>query len=187
MRLSSLKTPAGKRSGRAVSKAGAKVVIVDRQDRPVGLKNYEAIRYEDIYRVTALWLTDSKSGETLIAQRARTKHNDPGKWAFAVAGTIEEGDTYEGNIIQETAEEIGLTGIEFRSGPKEFVDDGAHKFFCQWFTAEVHKDTVQITMQEDEVDAVRWLPVGDLISDCKAHPDKYVPSILPSLKLLGVS
>jgi hypothetical protein len=45
-----------------------KVIIVDKNDQQVGLKKYQDITYEDIYRVSALWLTDIGSGKVLIAQ-----------------------------------------------------------------------------------------------------------------------
>jgi hypothetical protein len=35
-----------------------KIVIVDKDDNPSTLKGYDELCYEDIYRVSALWLTE---------------------------------------------------------------------------------------------------------------------------------
>jgi isopentenyldiphosphate isomerase len=146
-------------------------IIVDEHDNPIGVKESDTLDYEDIYRVTALWLTDRATGDMLLAQRKWTKRNDPGKWIAAVAGTVDEGETYEINIAKETEEEIGLTGLNLQPGPKQYVDDGQHKFFCQWYRAEVDKNRAHIVIQEDEIEAIRWISRADLLEDtlCSVH------------------
>jgi isopentenyldiphosphate isomerase len=168
-----------------MSKPGDNVVIVDEHDIPIGVKPYENMGYDDIYRVSALWLTDATTGDALMAQRKWTKRNDPGKWACAVAGTIEEGETYDENIIHEIEEEIGLTDLTLTKGPKQFVDNKAHKFFCQWFFATVHKDEAKLTLEEDAVEQVQWLPIKELVADVETHPEKYTPTTMESLRVLG--
>ena len=168
-----------------MSKSGDRVVIVDENDTPLGIKLFENMQYEDIYRVVALCLTDTRSGDILMAQRKWTKRNDPGRWACAVAGTIEEGDTYDDLIVKEIKEEIGLTGLALTKGRKQFVDNGAHKFFCQWFFASVDKDTVQFTLEEDAVEQVQWFAVQELMKDTETHPEKYTPAIKGTLQFLG--
>ncbi len=163
-----------------------KVVIVDNQDNHVGLKSYSDLRYEDIYQVSVLWLSDKNTGDCLMTQRKWTKHNDPGKWMAAASGTIEEGETYDDNIVHEIEEEIGLTGLDLTKGPKEFIDDGKHKFFAQWYFAEVDKNKVSIKIQEDEVEAYEWVPKERLVKEVLNNPDKFVPSLRNSLKLLGI-
>ncbi len=46
----------------------SKVVVVDEQDNPIGLKSYSDLRYEDIYQVSVLWLTDTNTGDCLMTQ-----------------------------------------------------------------------------------------------------------------------
>ena len=169
-----------------MSKPGDKVVIVDKNDIPIGLKLFENMQYEDTYRVSALWLTDTKTGSILMAQRKWTKRNDPGKWTCAVAGTIEEGDAYDSNIIKEIEEEIGLTGLNLTTGPKQFVDDGNHKFFCQWYFAAIDKDKAVLTPEEDAVEELKWFPLKELIADVDSNPDKYTPTAMETFRFLGV-
>lgn len=161
-----------------------KVVVVDSNDRPIGLKSYSQLKYEDIYRVSALWLTDTATSDCLITQRKYTKHNDPGKWMAAVSGTIEEGETYDQNIIHEIEEEIGLTNLPLEKGPKEFIDDGKHTFFVQWYCAQVDKNKTIINIQEDEVEDYAWIPRKQLMHEVRTNPGKFVASLRDSLKLL---
>src|SRR3989344_4999835 len=92
-------------------------VIVNDNDEVIGSKNREKIDpQKDIYRVSALWLTNSM-GEILLAQRHRNKPKDPGKWGPAVAGTVQKGESYYDNIVKETKEELGLADISFTQGP----------------------------------------------------------------------
>ena len=94
---------------------GSKFTIVDENDNIIAQKERANIKPEDIYRVAALWVTNSK-GDILLAQRALSKKHDPGKWGPAVAGTVEERETYRANIIKETSEEIGLHDISPTEG-----------------------------------------------------------------------
>jgi isopentenyldiphosphate isomerase len=160
-------------------------IIVDENDNPIGSKNWQDQSYDDIYRCSALWLTDINTGDILIAQRKWTKKNDPGKWAAAVAGTNEDGETYESNMIKETEEEIGLTNLRLDKGPKVLIDDGLHKFFCQWYFAEVDKKEVQIKIQEDEIEAVKWIALPALIEDLQTNSNRYVPSMPHTLELFS--
>ena len=164
-----------------------RIIIVDKNDKPIGLKGYKELVYEDIYRVSALWLTDKSTSDCLITQRKWSKHHDPGKWMAAASGTLDEGETYEQNMIKEIEEEIGLTKLNLTEGPKEFVDDGKHKYFVQWFSAQVDKDEVDIRIQEEEVETYSWIKQDELVRDVAKNPDKYVPSMQNALNILGVS
>src|SRR3989338_6686941 len=83
------------------------IPIVNDRDVGIGYKFREEITKEDIYRVSALWVTNSQV-MILLAKRALTKKNSPGEWGPAVSGTVDKGETYEGNIYREAEEELGL-------------------------------------------------------------------------------
>jgi isopentenyldiphosphate isomerase len=164
----------------------AKVVIVDEQDKEVALKTYEELRYEDIYRVTTLRLTDLENNYCLVTQRKWTKHNDPGKWMMAVSGTVEEGEDYDKNMVVEIEEEIGLTGLTTKKEAKRFVDDGLHKFFVQYNSAQVDKDNTKITIQEEEVEQYKWIEVKKLLEWVSEKPEDFVPTMKEALKALRI-
>lgn len=153
-----------------------KIIIVDEHDTVIGAKDRDLLDHgKDIYRATGLWLTD-KEGNILLAQRAFTKKNGPGEWGPAASGTVDEGETYESNIIKEAEEEIGLTGVTFTLDKKMRVQ-GGRNFFGQWFTACInHKPANEFHIQKDEVERVRWISPTELIQDIQHNPDTYIPS-----------
>lgn len=146
-----------------------KIIIVDENDKIIGYKKRRDVKPDDIYRVSALWITNSQD-EVLLAQRSFNKKNSPGKWATAVAGTLEEGETYEANVIKEAKEELGLTDFPLELGPKT-KGQGKHVFFCQWFFTKIDINIDDLTLQKEEVEQVAWLKRQDLLSDIYEHPE----------------
>ena len=160
----------------------SKIQIVNSNDEIVGNKDRDKIDFEkEIYKVAALWVTNS-NGDVLLAQRKWTKDKDPGKWGPAVAGTLEEGETYESNIYKEAEEEIGLKDSKFELGSKMRAIH-PRNYFCQWYTVTVDKNIDEFTIQEKEVEQIAWMPKEKLIEDMRDHPENYVPSMPQVVKL----
>lgn len=159
------------------------IQIVDTDDRLIGHKLRGTLDYQtDIYRVAALWLTNT-TGDILLAQRKHTKDRDPGLWGPAVAGTLDEGETYTTNIYKEAEEELGINDVTFQLGPKQRVY-APRNYFCQWFTVRLDRPAASFILQEEEVEAVRWLTAAELAADVQAHPQRYIPAMPHILKLL---
>lgn len=148
-------------------------VIVDTEDNVLGFKKREDI-VDDIYRVSALWITD-KDGNILLAQRALTKKHHPGLFGPAVTGTVEQGETYEYNIQKEVEEELGLRDLDIKEVKTEF-HNGTYKHFTRWYRAEIDKDTV-ISLQEDEVAGVRWFDPQELKALLEDQPEVFLESL----------
>lgn len=155
--------------------ARPRIIIVNDKDEIIGHKERGTLARDDIYRVSALWVTDSK-GNILLAQRKFTKTHDPGMWGPAVAGTLDEGETYENNIIKEAEEEIGLKGIRPVVGPRR-RESGEYNFFSQWYTLTVDKPADEFTIQEEEVEQVRWISPEELERELVQHPEKYLAGL----------
>lgn len=162
----------------------AKICIVDENDTPIGYKERSEIDYgKDIYRSTALWVTNPR-GEVLIAQRKFTKDYDPGKWGPAVAGTVEEGETYDTNIYKEAEEEIGLTGYKFVEAWKERLYTPRHQF-VQWYKVVVDKPIEYFIPQPEEVEKIEWIAFSELANDVDNDPDKYVQSMSQVIEIFS--
>lgn len=160
-----------------------KITIVNEQDNAIAYKDRDSIQPEDIYRVSALWVTNSQ-GQVLLAQRALSKSHDPGKWGPAVAGTVDKGEDYVTNIIKETEEEIGLIDIQPRIGPKKHMH-GRHNRFVQWFFLKIDKPAEEFTVQKEEVEQMRWFVMKDLQKDMHDNPEKYLRAMPYYVELLG--
>jgi isopentenyldiphosphate isomerase len=156
--------------------------IVDENDTLLGVKKSSDMDYgRDIYRVSALWVTNPK-GEVLLAQRSLRNNNSPGLWGPAVSGTVEEGETYESNIHKEAEEEIGLSEITFEEGPKVRFSI-TRQYFCQWFTVQVDREASDFRLQEDEVEAVRWFTRDELRNQISEKSEKFLSEMKEIVEL----
>lgn len=153
----------------------AKIIIVDEEDNIIGYKDREALEENDIYRVSALWVKNSK-GEALLARRHRNKSHYPRKWGVAVSGTVEEGESYYENIIKETQEEIGLENIVPKVGPKTKTDNEYHHF-TQWYILNMDKNINEFKIAEDEVEEIGWFTLKELEEQMEKHPEEFIPSM----------
>lgn len=153
------------------------LIHVDDNDQPIGHITPDQRQPHHLYRVSALWLTNS-AGHILIAQRHPHMTVAGGLWGPAVAGTVEEGESYLDNIRKETAEELGLTDVKFELGPKVLVDRRPHSrsYFCQWYTAVTDRAADQFELEAEEVSAVRWMSPADLRQEITEHPERFIPS-----------
>ncbi len=152
------------------------IQVVNEDDQVIGHKSRSEVDSAgDTYRVSALWVTNKK-GDVLIAQRKLTKKHCPGKWGPAVAGTVDEGETYESNIYKEAEEEIGLRDVKFELGRKRRRYK-PHSHFTQWFLVTLDRDINDFKLCEDEVEKLAWIPKKELQEDIDKNPEKYLPSM----------
>lgn len=148
------------------------IPIVDEQDRIVRYKPRPEVGPGEIYRVSALWLTNSH-GDILLAQRGFNKSHNPGLWGPAVAGTVERGESYKDNILKEVTEEIGLFDIELKLGPKRRVSE-EYNYFCQWYTAVIDKPAKDFIIEKQTLEQVRWFSCKELARELREHPEQYL-------------
>lgn len=160
----------------SIIKKKPRIVVVNEHDTVIGYKDRDSLSPGDIYRVTSLWLTNEKR-EVLLAQRSFLKKKDPGKWSCAVAGTVDEGEEYDDNIVKETAEEIGVTLAlnDLKKGPKMRLQGSHNDFFDQWYMGTIKSDQ-PLHKQDEEVEALRWIHPDELSRLLISQPDYFVPS-----------
>lgn len=162
----------------------AKRIIVDESDNQIGAKEKFEITPNDIYRVSSLWLENSK-GEVLLSQRSFNKkpENNPGKWSPTVNGTVEVGETYESNLVKEIEEEIGLTDLNLKEYGKVLVKRNTN-FFVQTFLAVAEINISDLKLKKDEVEAVKWFKKADLKELLMTQPNLFVPEFYDVTKEL---
>lgn len=160
----------------------ARIIVVNDQDEIIGHKERGTLVLEDIYRVSALWVTNSR-GDILLAQRQLGKRHHPGMWGPAVAGTVDEGESYDDNIIKEAEEEIGILDIKPQKGKKVRVTPatGDHNHFTQWYELTLDKPAADFVIQEEEVRAVKWFTRNELEKELREHPEKYLKGLVWAL------
>lgn len=156
--------------------------IVDENDILIDYKDKQERLPSEISRVSGLWVTD-KDGNILLAQRGLNKKNHPGLWGPAVAGTVEEGESYEDNIIKEAEEEIGLTGMKLSLGPK-LRKSSNHEYFVQWFTTTIRHD-FPFKKEDREVEKIQWFSRGELGKLLKEKPEIFLPDFYKYLEIFN--
>lgn len=147
-----------------------RIPIVNEQDEIIKNIDVSERQKGDIGRVTGLWVTNEK-GEVLLAQRSFNKLRDPGKWGPAVAGTVEEGETYENNIIKEAQEEIGLINITPKTEQK-YRRSTSHEYFSQWFSVVVDSK-YPFVKQDIEVEQIKWFTKDEILKFFKENSDSF--------------
>ena len=93
-------------------------------------------------------------GELLLQQRAENKSGWPGRWDMSAGGMVRAGEDSLAGIRRETAEELGL----------DISPDWSDRFytFCfdrgfdDYFMIRRDVDLTALTLQESEVQRVRW-------------------------------
>ncbi|MES2930687.1 MAG: NUDIX domain-containing protein [Patescibacteria group bacterium] len=131
--------------------------------------------------MAALWVFNEKN-EVLIARRSKIKKHHPNLWGPSVAGSVEEGETYQSNILKEANEEIGLRLDTVTAGPKIRVSS-IHEYFTQWFFAKVSSQA-QFTLQEGEVEEIKWIRVLDLENLYSKQPELFLPSFTRAISVI---
>ena len=154
----------------------SRTIVVDESDKVIGIKLRDDILPTDLYRVSALWMTNS-NGQVLMAQRSFTKKVNPGVWGPAVAGTIEEGEDYDTNIIKEIEEEIGLklSLKQLTKGPKIKIK-GARNYFVQWYLYQADINVRDLTVSRDEVADIAWYDADEILRTLRESPEKLTPA-----------
>lgn len=154
--------------------------IVNEHNDIVGHKNRSEITPNDIYQVSAL-LIENSVWDVLLAERGFLKKNSPWKWGPAVAGTIDEWETYEENIYKEAEEEIGLTGEVFQQERLVRVS-GKWNYFCQWFTLVLDRDISTFIKEEWQVETLRWVTQQELSNLIELSPEIFTDNFSTYIK-----
>ncbi len=165
-----------------------KIVLVDEHDNIIWHKYRDEVEHgKDIYRVSVLWIENSKN-EVLLAQRAFTKKSNPwARWP-AVAGTNDQGESYLNNILKECEEEIWrkISENNLIKWPHKFSysPTSKRKFFSQRFIAKTDKPLEDFTIQEEEVEKIMRISKPELLNMLKHHPEKFTsnaPEYIPMM------
>lgn len=103
-----------------------------------------------------------RQGRLLIQKRTENKHLWPGMWDVSVGGGVDAGETTRQGAEREVREELGypldLTGVR----PSVTVNFAGG--FDDFFVAVRDLDTGALTLQAEEVSAVRLVTLEELLA-----------------------
>lgn len=149
------------------------VYIVDENDAVIGEKWRDELTDNDRWRVVSIWITD-EAGNILLQQRSFKKALAPGDWTAAAEGTVEKGDSFEETAIKEVAEEIGLTNIKLTPTRKVIhkMSSLGHRVRQGYVAVIPHKPISDFSIQEDEVEMLRWFTPNEFAQFGKNNSEK---------------
>ena len=138
---------------------------------------------EDRYHMVVHMVIFSTDGKMLIQQRTDDKEGWPGLWDVTVGGSAVAGDTSRTAVARELEEELGLIADMECERPKMTIH--FETGFDDIYTLIWDVDLTSITMQETEVQAVKWATeeeIHRMIDDSSFIP--YHHSLISLLFLL---
>lgn len=153
-------------------------IEVDENDNIIGSRPREEFYTgEHIHRSTYLILLNSKN-EIIIQKRASTKKWYPDLYTFAVARTVQKGETYEESMEKGLKKKIGIfTPLKFLF--KLFFQEKSDRAFRAVFIGKIDKE---IKSNKKDITEVKWINIDEIKEDIKKHPEKYAPPFIECMK-----
>lgn len=144
----------------------------------------EAHRKGLCHRVFHLWLINAQK-QILLQQRSATKDTGANLWYVSVGGHIDHGESIEEAIIRECREELGIdiSGLKakidylYTFQEREVKNDGTFidDEFYDVFALRMDVSIDQIVMQQEEVQAVKYVEYADFREAILKNDTAYVP------------
>ena len=103
----------------------------------------------------------NSKGEMLIQLRQPFKDDWPNMWDITAAGSVLSGETSQQAAHRELLEELGLD-VDFSNIRPRFTIN-FEKGFCDIYSYEKEIDTDSLTLQKEEVKAVKCAPLGQIL------------------------
>ena len=96
------------------------------------------------------------------------------------------GDTYLSGALREIQEEIGVSRCELQEHGVSFLsNDSGGGLLSMLFSAHISLDT-QFSLQESEVDEVKWLSIEDLRTWIEKSPEDFTARSIDTWRILGI-
>ncbi len=151
-----------------------KVILVDRQDNPIGLmEKLEAHEKALLHRAFSVFVFNSK-GELLLQQRALHKYHSPGLWTNTCCSHQRAGESNLQAGRRRLKEEMGMEcDLEdtFWFIYKAQFDNGLTEHELDHVLVGSSDEDPKIN--PEEVADFKWMTLEDVKRDMEVHPDLY--------------
>jgi isopentenyldiphosphate isomerase len=103
----------------------------------------------------------NSDNQLLIQQRQPFKKGWPNLWDITVGGTVEAGETSQQAVQRELFEELGYA-YDFTNSRPHFTIN-FQRGFDDYYILKAEVDLAELTLQESEVQAVKWATKEEII------------------------
>jgi len=167
------------------------LILVDNNDNQTGREEKVKCHLPEgkLHRAFTILLFD-REGRLLLTQRSMSKMLWPGDWDGTVASHPKQSETYVSSAERRLPEELGLTckldylfKFEYHV---PYKDIGSENEVCGTLIGTVD-DPSKIKLVEDEISAVKWVTLDQLLSEIEKSPEMFCPWMLVALYFLSES
>ncbi|MGN0778515.1 MAG: NUDIX domain-containing protein [Aristaeellaceae bacterium] len=113
-----------------------------------------------LYHMQVHVVVFDRAGRMLIQQQTERKQYYPGLWDYTVGGRAQAGESSAQAAEREVREEIGLT--VHLQGVHPMLTRFYHTVFDDYYIVQADVAADALTLQSEEVQAVRWATRADI-------------------------
>ena len=159
------------------------LVLVDENDNQVGTDTRENCHRGSGKRHRAYTVFLFHNGKLLLQQRSRQKLLWPGDWDVSFTSHVYPGESYHDAANRKAVQELGAKIGELTDAHSfvYFAPQGAHSEneFCRLLVGEFDG---RVKPNPDEISAIRWMRIDEVVNDLRDHSDSYTPWFKLSLQ-----
>lgn len=151
-----------------------KVILVDENDRPIGLMNkLEAHEKALLHRAFSVFVLNDNQ-ELLLQQRAHHKYHSPLLWTNTCCSHQREGESNieagSRRLMEEMGMKVELTEM-FHFIYKAPFDNGLTEHELDHVM--IGYSNAEPIINKDEVESWKWMKIEDVKQDMKLNPNEY--------------
>ena len=148
--------------------------IVDENGNYTGelLERKEVHKKNLLHNEISIFVINEK-GEVLLEKRSPNKKNNPNKWGL-VAGHVEHLESISDAALRELEEEIGYSISKEQLHPlldRLLLRGESNSYFSYCFYVLCNLKEEEFTLQKEEVSAVKWVPINELLDRIRNHDE----------------
>lgn len=143
------------------------VIIVDRDNCPIGAVARRIMREQKLIHRASYILVFNNAGELFIQKRTKNKDIYPGYWDLAAGGVVLAGESYEESAQRELREELGLSNSKLRFLFDQYYEDSDNKVWGRIFSCSSNGP---FTLQAEEIEYGQFIPLAEIAQLHKTDP-----------------
>jgi isopentenyl-diphosphate Delta-isomerase len=149
--------------------------VVDENDAVIGREPRSVVHATNLLHRAVHILVFNKQGEVFLQKRSMTKDQCPGMWGTSSAGHVDSGEEYDHAAKREFREELGIEPPPLKrlfkiKSCRETGYEHVWVYSCEC--------DGPFTLDKEEIDYGKWVPVKELARIMKDEPKAYTPSLV---------